>query len=190
LKSFVYAPEQNFDLAFNQNRKLIMHDIGRPIIPGWDAMTLAQRDEARRRQYEQFIVRHPSGETEGRDPRKIPRDELATLAEPMPVLRAIRAKCIDCCYYQISEVARCTAINCPLWPFRMGTNPWRAPASEAQRRSAFKRGPGTENPGNGRGKSEEDDRQVPYLPPDVAGPVGLPDPAIPLAATGLTGAMA
>jgi hypothetical protein len=47
-------------------------------------------------------------------------DELATLAEPMPVLRAIRAKCIDCCYYRISEVARCTAINCPLWPFRHG----------------------------------------------------------------------
>jgi hypothetical protein len=117
-----------------------MHDIGKPIIPGWDAMTLAQRDEARHRQYEQFIVRHPGGETEGRDPRKIPRDELAALAEPMPVLRAIRAKCIDCCCYQISEVAKCTAINCPLWPFRMGTNPWRAPASEAKRAAATEAG--------------------------------------------------
>jgi hypothetical protein len=26
-----------------------------------------------------------------------------------------------------------TAINCPLWPFRMGTNPWRAPISEERR---------------------------------------------------------
>ena len=63
------------------------------MIPGFAEMTLAERAEARARQREQFIVRQPSGETEGRDPRRIEPDELATLHEPMPVLRAIRAKC-------------------------------------------------------------------------------------------------
>ena len=34
--------------------------------------------------------------------------------------QAIRAKCIDCCCGQIYEVSKCTAINCPLWNYRMG----------------------------------------------------------------------
>lgn len=34
--------------------------------------------------------------------------------------RAIRLKCLDCCCGQSVEVRRCTAINCPLWRFRLG----------------------------------------------------------------------
>ena len=49
-----------------------------------------------------------------------------------PVLKAIRAKCKDCCGGSEAEVRRCGMIDCPLWPFRMGTNPFRAPPSEAQ----------------------------------------------------------
>jgi hypothetical protein len=63
------------------------------MISGYAEMTLAEHAEARARPYEQLIVCHSDGGTEGRDPRRIPRDELATLHEPMPVLRAIRAKC-------------------------------------------------------------------------------------------------
>lgn len=33
---------------------------------------------------------------------------------------SIRDKCIDCCAGQASEVRLCTAIGCPLWPFRFG----------------------------------------------------------------------
>jgi hypothetical protein len=159
--------------------RLMMYEIGKPIIPGWDAMTLAQRDEARHRQYEQFIARTPNGETEGRDPRKIPREELATLAEPMPVLKAIRMKCLDCCCYQISEVARCTAVNCPLWPFRMGTNPWRAPVSEERRAAMAARMV------SGSGKPLNHGEEIEEAEPEVPGPVALPDPAIPMA--GATG---
>jgi hypothetical protein len=30
----------------------------------------------------------------------------------------VKAKCLDCCCYQKSEVAACTARFCPLWPIR------------------------------------------------------------------------
>lgn len=35
--------------------------------------------------------------------------------------KAIKAKCLDCSGGIRAEVRRCTATNCPLWPFRMGT---------------------------------------------------------------------
>lgn len=41
-------------------------------------------------------------------------------------LKAIRAKCLDCCCQQASEVRICTITECPLHPYRMGRNPSRA----------------------------------------------------------------
>ena len=35
-------------------------------------------------------------------------------------LKAIRAKCLDCCGQYINEVKYCVIPDCPLWPFRMG----------------------------------------------------------------------
>lgn len=40
-------------------------------------------------------------------------------------LKAIRAFCIECMGGQVREVKDCTAPNCPLYPFRMGKNPYR-----------------------------------------------------------------
>ena len=42
-----------------------------------------------------------------------------------PLIRsvAIRAKCLDCCDWQQTEVRECTVIMCPLWPWRMGKQP-------------------------------------------------------------------
>ena len=53
--------------------------------------------------------------------------------EPTPVLKAIRAKCLDCSGGSPSEVADCLVKNCALYPFRMGRNPWRAELSAEQR---------------------------------------------------------
>jgi hypothetical protein len=53
--------------------------------------------------------------------------------EPTPVLKAIRAKCLDCSGGSPSEVADCQVKSCALYPFRMGRNPWRAKAPEARR---------------------------------------------------------
>ena len=40
-------------------------------------------------------------------------------------LKAIRAKCLDCCCGQVAEVKLCPAEDCPIWPYRMGHNPNR-----------------------------------------------------------------
>jgi hypothetical protein len=39
-------------------------------------------------------------------------------------MQAIRAKCLDCCCGQFSEIRLCEAVNCPLWPFRAGSHPY------------------------------------------------------------------
>ncbi len=70
----------------------------------------------------------------GRDPRRVSREELMAAGhKPMSPLKALRARCIDCCAGSANEVRLCTAVSCPAWPFRLGSSPWRPPASEAQR---------------------------------------------------------
>lgn len=41
----------------------------------------------------------------------------------MTPMKAIRAKCLDCCCGQVQEVRRCPCENCPLHPYRMGKRP-------------------------------------------------------------------
>ena len=54
-------------------------------------------------------------------------DELKALGhQPTPVLKAVRAYCIDCSGGNMAEVRKCTVTRCELYPFRMGKNPWRA----------------------------------------------------------------
>jgi hypothetical protein len=72
---------------------------------------------------EQLIQRNPDGSTQGRDPRRLPKPLLERAFPRRSVLKSIRAKCLDCCCYQVGEIAKCTAIGCPLWILRMGTNP-------------------------------------------------------------------
>jgi hypothetical protein len=65
------------------------------------------------------------------------RAELEALGhQQMAPMQMIRAKCLDCCAGSADEVRKCVAITCPSWPARMGSNPWRAPPSEAQREAA------------------------------------------------------
>jgi len=54
--------------------------------------------------------------------------DLRVLGHPESPIRAIRAKCVDCCGGYAAEVRKCTAIDCPLWPFRMGVNPFHGKA--------------------------------------------------------------
>ena len=39
-------------------------------------------------------------------------------------LKAIKAKCLDCCCGQANEVKLCTCKDCPLFEFRFGKNPY------------------------------------------------------------------
>lgn len=41
-------------------------------------------------------------------------------------LKAIRARCLDCCCFRAGEVRQCPSNDCPLHPFRFGRNPNRA----------------------------------------------------------------
>ena len=76
----------------------------------------------------------PDGHRIGRDPRQMKREELRAMGHvPTPVLAAIRSYCIDCSGGSPSEAAKCMVLSCPLWPFRTKANPWRQPASSAQR---------------------------------------------------------
>jgi len=51
------------------------------------------------------------------------------MAERTPI-KAIRAKCLDCCCDQMSEVRRCPATDCPLWEYRMGHRPKNSEEAE------------------------------------------------------------
>lgn len=76
----------------------------------------------------------PDGRRIGRDPRQMTPEELRALGhEPMPVLKITRKHCLDCYGGSAEEVRKCTADKCANWPIRMATNPWRQPASPAQR---------------------------------------------------------
>jgi hypothetical protein len=99
-----------------------------------------ERDTLGHTRHATGIVKLPSGETEGLEPRELPRSFLAEIGHAqMPLLQVIRAKCLDCSY-SASEVRRCTAIDCCLWPYRMGTNPFRPERSEAQKAAAIEAG--------------------------------------------------
>ncbi len=65
-----------------------------------------------------------NGEKVGRLPREIPTAALQALGGPQSPIRAIRAKCIDCSGGNAAEARKCVAIECALWPFRMGHNPF------------------------------------------------------------------
>jgi hypothetical protein len=71
---------------------------------------------------------------EARNPRQMTAAELGAVGhKAMSPMEAIRARCLDCSGGSPQEVRLCAHAACPLWPFRMGKNPWRAPPSEAQR---------------------------------------------------------
>lgn len=41
-------------------------------------------------------------------------------------IKAIRAKCLDCCCGSSNEVKLCSIEHCALWPYRTGHDPYRA----------------------------------------------------------------
>jgi len=58
----------------------------------------------------------------GRDPRTVQEEEWLQWTLPRGGMKAIRAKCMDCAHTG-AEVRKCVATDCPLWAFRMGSNP-------------------------------------------------------------------
>lgn len=73
-----------------------------------------------------FLVVAPSEngrcEKTGQNPTILSVKTLLSLGGETSPIKAIRAHCVDCCGGSTSEVRKCTAYRCPLWPFRMGKN--------------------------------------------------------------------
>ena len=63
--------------------------------------------------------------SEGFSPRKYSSELLneAGYSKTTP-LDAIKAHCLECCGYSKSEVLKCISLECPLYLYRKGTNPW------------------------------------------------------------------
>lgn len=87
-----------------------------------------------------YLERSPvlsdGGNEVGKLPGSVPLPTLRDLGHPESPVKAIRAKCLDCSGGSEAEARKCVAVRCPLWPFRMGSSPFRKPASAAQRDSA------------------------------------------------------
>lgn len=74
------------------------------------------------------------------DPRKLSPEDFQRLGcQRTSRGNAIRQMCLQCMCGSAREVLLCGSGGCPLWPFRMGTDPWRAPMSDEQRASAAAR---------------------------------------------------
>jgi hypothetical protein len=119
------------------------------------------------------------GQGVGRDPDQMTAEELIALGHSaMSPLKALRLRCIDCYGGSLKSVRGCTSTDCPSWPFRMGRNPWRAPASEERkqraRELAARRPRGAENQRQGRGFAETDEGAATTLP------ASTPEPHSPL----------
>ena len=136
------------------------------------------RDPRHVERYNKLVIRHPTGETEGKHPRDADVDVMRAIHEPGPLLRVIRAKYIDCSGGSESEARKCTAIGCALWPYRMGSNPFRTRemtqeqreetarrlAAGRARRSEPEQGAAVAEPFNLNGKNEPNDPPATFDP--------------------------
>ena len=65
------------------------------------------------------------GELVGHRPSDVASKILSLNFRAQNPTKAIRAKCLDCCCGNAAEVRKCVATDCALWPFRLGSNPFR-----------------------------------------------------------------
>jgi hypothetical protein len=90
-----------------------------------DARVKPRRDQAREDLLEPSPGQADGGELVGKIPSEVPTEILSLNHGEKNPLKALRARCLDCCCDQPSEVRKCISVECPSWPFRMGTNPFR-----------------------------------------------------------------
>jgi hypothetical protein len=89
-----------------------------------DAPIKLRRERAREDLLEPSPYGSDGGELVGKLPCEVPSQILSLYHGEKNPLKALRARCLDCCCDQPGEVRKCVAVECPSWPFRMGTNPF------------------------------------------------------------------
>jgi hypothetical protein len=76
----------------------------------------------------ELLIKSPFKEDDyeliGNDPREVDSGLLQESFSSKTPIKAIRAKCLDCSGGSETEVRKCVAVECPLWPFRMTKNPF------------------------------------------------------------------
>lgn len=60
------------------------------------------------------------------------------MEKKMTPLRAIKAKCLDCCCGNVREVALCPATDCPLYAFRKGKGAKRESNLTSEQKKAMR----------------------------------------------------
>jgi hypothetical protein len=100
-----------------------------------DLVILAHESQGRKIPF----LKVEQGHAVGKLPSEVPMDLWEKAGHvKTSLLSVIRAKCLDCASTN-SEVRNCTAVNCALWPYRMGSNPFRPVMSDEQREAASAR---------------------------------------------------
>ena len=61
----------------------------------------------------------------GRNPSEVSTETLLEYHRPKNPIKVIRDKCRECCCGDDSEIRKCVLVDCHLWPYRMGKNPFR-----------------------------------------------------------------
>ncbi len=73
------------------------------------------------------LLEYHEGHLIGKHPENVDIFEMKAAGHAdTPLAKTIREKCLDCCGFQQSEVRKCVCTTCPLWPYRMGKNPFQA----------------------------------------------------------------
>jgi hypothetical protein len=66
-----------------------------------------------------------NGKSQGRDPRSMTQTELIEAGHTKAgFYEIVRRKCVWCQNNKSHAVRKCVTVACPLWPYRMGTNPF------------------------------------------------------------------
>jgi hypothetical protein len=71
-----------------------------------------------------LLLYGPNGRKWGRNPKQLtPEDLEAEGIKRMPVFEVMQAMCHTC--RDPDEVVVCSRTDCPLWPYRLGFDPWK-----------------------------------------------------------------
>ena len=77
------------------------------------------------KKFSEAIRRKLQGSLKSGSEIRLSPEEMAELGHiPKSAAKAIREFCISCMGGSRAEVARCTSVACPLWPFRFGKSPF------------------------------------------------------------------
>lgn len=92
----------------------------------------------RKDRYEAGTEMDGAGIRHGRDPREMTVEDLHLSGHTdQPLMKVIRAKCLDCVCGSLAEVRDCASVDCANWPYRMGKNPFRTKILTDDQRAAL-----------------------------------------------------